>query len=94
MQREFAHLLAQQAKANAHRGECDAGDGKQEGDADRERMRVVAGIFRPASGDESVGRAEHDGEDHERADGEGQPWMAAAETAKVQFDPESPPHRQ
>ena len=94
MQRELAHLLAQQAETDAKRGERDAGDRKQESDADREGVRVVTGIFASASGDEAVGRAEHDREDQEGADREGKPGMAAAETAKGKFDPVSSLHRQ
>ena len=87
-------LAAYQAQPDAEGGERDAGDRKQEGDADREGVRVIAGIFRLGSGNESIGRAEHDREDHEGAKREGQPGMPAAETAKAKFDPESPSHRQ
>jgi hypothetical protein len=45
-------------------------------------VRVVAGIFRFAAGDESVGAAEHDREDHEGTKREGEPGMPPAETAE------------
>ena len=94
VERDLAHLLAHQAEPDAERGERDAGEREQERDADRKGVRVVAGILGAASGDESVGAAEHDREDHEGTQREGQPGMPAAETAKAKFDPESPSHRQ
>ena len=94
VQGDLAHLLAHQAEPDAESGERDAGQRKQESDADGEGVRVVAGIFRFASGDESVGAAEHDREDHEGTKREGKPGMPSAETAKAKFDPEGPSHRQ
>ena len=94
VQGDLAHLLAHHAKPDAESGERDAGDRKQESDADRKGVRVIAGIFRLASGNESIGGAEHHREDHEGAKREREPGMPAAETAKAKFDPEGPSHRQ
>ena len=92
VKRDLAQLLAHQADANAQGRERDTGDRKQEGDADREVVRVITGVLRPASGNESIGAAEYDGEHHQRAKDEADPRMTAGEAAQVQFDPESPPH--
>jgi hypothetical protein len=91
---DLAHLLAQHAEAKTHGGEPDASQREQEGDADRKGVRVVAGILRPAACDESVGAAEGGGEHHEGANDQDEPGMTAGEAAKMQFDPEHPPHRQ
>ena len=81
MQHDLVQLLALQAQADAQRRKRDTGNRKQEARADRERMRVVAGAFGAAAGDEAVGAAERGGEDHEGADGSDQPGMATAEAA-------------
>ena len=52
-------------------------------DADRERVGIVGGDFRPASRDEAVDAAECAGEDDEGANGEGEPGMTAAEAAQA-----------
>ena len=94
VQGDLAHLLAHQAEPDAERGERDAGDRKQEGDADRKGVRIIAGALRPAAGNEAIGTAERDGEDHQGAEREGDPGMTAAETTEAKFDPESRSHRQ
>ena len=72
---------------------ADAGDREQEAGADRKGVGIVAGILRAAAGDEAIGAAERGGEDHEGADREAEPGMAAGEAAEAQLDPERPPHR-
>ena len=81
VQRDLAHLLAHPAQPEAQRGERDAGQREQEAGADREGVRIVAGALDPAAGDEAIGAAEGGGEDHEGADGEGEPRMAPGEAA-------------
>ena len=61
-------LLAHQAQPEAQGRERDAGEREQEAGADRESVGVVAGMLRPASGDEAIGAAERGGEDREGAD--------------------------
>jgi hypothetical protein len=77
VERDLAHLLAHPAQPEAQGRERDAGDREQEAGADRKGVRVVAGILGPASRDEAVGAAERSGEDHERAEREDEPRMAA-----------------
>ena len=81
MQRDLADPLVQEAQPDAQGGEREAGQREQEARADRKGVGVVAGIFRPASGDEAIGAAERGGEDRERADREDQPRMASGEAA-------------
>jgi hypothetical protein len=69
-----------------------ASDRKQETGADRKRVRVIAGVFGPAAGDEAVGAAERGGKDHEGADRDHEPRMAARKTAEAHPDPEFLPH--
>ena len=94
VQGDLAQFFAHQPKPDTEGRECNAGEGKQETDAERERLGIVAGDFRPACGNKAIGAAKRGGEDDERANGETDPGMTTAEAAKVQLDPESPPHRQ
>ena len=91
MQRELFHFLPHPAQPEAQRGEPQAGQREQEAGADREGVRIVTGALDPAAGDEAIGAAEGGGEDHEGADGEGQPGMAPGEPAYMHLDPENPP---
>ena len=93
MHGELAHLLAHQPQPDAQRRQRHAGNCKQEAGADRKGMGVIARTFRAAAGDEPIGAAIGGGEDHERADREDQPRVAARKTAYAHFDPESPSHR-
>ena len=81
VQRDLAEFLAHPAQPEAQGGEPDAGECEQEAGADRKGVGVVAGIFRSASGDESIAAAEGGGKDHERADRAGEPRVASRETA-------------
>ena len=92
MQRDLAHLLAQETQPHADGRERQAGDRKQEARADRKIVGIVARMLRTAAGDEAIGAAEGRGEDHKRANGDGYPGMTPREAAQMQFDPDHPPH--
>ena len=91
VQRHLAHGLPHPAQPEAQRRERDAGEREQEAGADREGVGIVPGPLDPAAGDEAVGAAEGGREDHEGADGEGEPRMTPGETAYAELDPENPP---
>jgi len=90
MQRELAHLLAQETQPYADGREREAGDRKQKTCADREIVGIV--ILRTAAGDEAVGATEGRGEDDERANRNDYPGMTPRKAAQMQFDPDHPPH--
>ena len=89
MQRDLAQFLRMHQRSRMlKRRERDAGDREQETGADRKGVGIVAGMFRPAAGDEAVGAAECGGKDHEGADRDHEPWMAPREAAEAHLDPE------
>ena len=92
VQSDLAQPSAHPAQPDAQRGERDAGDREQETRTDGKSVRVVAGILRSASDDETIGAAERGGEDRERSDREGQHGMPPPEAAEPQLDPENHPH--
>ncbi len=94
MQSDLAQLPAHPAQPHAQGRKRNTSHREQEAGADREGMGVIAGIFGPASGDESVRATKGGGEDHERADRESEPGMTPREAAHVHLDPETPPHSQ
>ena len=91
---DLAHFSPHQPQSDAQRRQRHAGDREHEAGADRKRVRIVAGDLRTAAGNETVGAAKCGGEDHERADGEGDPGMASCKAAEEKLDPVEPRHRQ
>jgi len=89
---DLAQFRAHQPQPDAQRGERGAGDREQETDAERKRLRVIAGSLRLGAGDEAIDSAECAGEDGERAEGEDEPGMTAPEAAQMELCPEHPPH--